>query len=234
MSLKFNVVVTLVIIIALTGCVNSETPIPKRLSLQFEVENMNRPLMGQSDTLEITEFKFLVGNFRAITPIDDSLDIRQQGLIFSFDNSQSGGPATIIEGPIGFSDFTEFKSVEIFIRQAQNSDQVSDPDLIQGVDDSDLFTMAIKGQYNGEDFTMLSTFEHFEEFAFDEVVELSNDQETIVVTVKTDIQDVFFTNTSPVRLLDPREAEDKEIAVENFIESIEVEGSKTSQIEPLR
>ena len=233
MSTRNNFIAALIVLIAFTGCVDSETTIPKRLSMRFEVENIDGQLFGQSDTLEINEFKFLVGNFRAITTDDDSLDIRQRGLIFSFSDSQVGQEKTIIEGPIGFSGFTDFKSVQVLIRQVQNSDQISDPDLIQGTDDSQLFTMVVKGQYNSVNFTMLSSFEHFEEFIFDEVVEVTNDQETIVITLITDIEDIFFSNTSPVRLLDPRNAEDKEAVIDNFTESIEVEASRTSQIEPL-
>ena len=233
MSIINNFIAALIVLIAMGGCVDSETTIPKRLSMSFEVENIDDQLFGQNDTLEINEFKFLVGNFRALTPDEDSLDIRQRGLIFSFSDSQVGQQETIIEGPIGFSGFTEFKSVQVLIRQAQNSDQVNDPDLIQGIDESELFTMVVKGQYNSVDFTMLSTFEHFEEFIFDEVVEITNNQETIVITLITDIEDIFFSNTSPVRLLDPRDAEDKEAVIDNFTESIEVEASRTSQIEPL-
>lgn len=220
----------ILLLITLNGCFDDDAGIQKRVSMNYTVDNIDQTLIGNSNEISITQVKFLVGELDLFTTSEDTLSISVNGLRFRFDLSQAGGEELIIEGPTGFSNFDEFDKLDILVRTAQLEDNISDGDLIAGPDEDQQFGLVIKGILNDESFTFSQKLEERKSFEFIPPVKLTNDLETLSMTLRTDIEEVFFTDTSPARLLDPTNEEDIPLIVENFIQSFTIEAEPISQV----
>lgn len=196
---------------------NPDIQIEKRIALYFEVEEMAEDLIVSQDTLRINEFKFSLGQFNLEgedLELGSSNNVR--AFIFGY-NESSESQRLVISVGLTISDNVTFDRYKMFLRPVPESANILDTEFF-GNDGN--YSMIIKGTYNQKDFTFRSKTSFDKEFMF-EAVSLNDTRETIVVSKKISLADVFYDENGD--LIDPTNSENSSQIMTNIQNGFEVE-----------
>jgi hypothetical protein len=188
--IKIKYILFIVIFGLLTGCINTtENVVPRRIDVNLNIENLGRSFMSQGDTIQIDEFKFIVGGFNVLA--EDSVVVETgdelRSMVFAY-NTTFLLDRLILSVPFGFTGINVFEGYHIFVRQARDQDLVLDGDFY---DTPQNYSIIAKGIYNGNRFTLRLTNSFDKFFEFDDPVTLSDEKETLVIRMLLDVEQVF-------------------------------------------
>ena len=204
----------------LTGCLTTpEDSVPRRIDLNLQIENLGKSFISHGDTLQIDEFKFIVGRFNVLAEdsviVESSDDLRS--MVFAYTKSHFID-RLIISVPFGFTGINVFEGYHIFVRQARDQDLVRDGDFY---DQPENYSIIAKGTYNEKNFTLRLTNSFDKFFAFDDPVRLSDEKETLVIRMLLDVEKVFRVPANGT-LLDPTDENNNDVIVSRFKEHLHI------------
>lgn len=179
-----------------------------QLYLTLTLLNANSPVETQSDTLNISRIRLLVGAVSLKNNSGDSLLVREQAAQLSHTpgNSENKG---ITAG--SFNSDALFNILAFQIKQAESSDMTSGSNIdkdafIEGDSEDQRYSLIIDGTYNGADFT----FKSARSFNYELTIQDNTGGDTGSIyynlNLKTDVSS-WFINPQNGGLLDPREAD---------------------------
>lgn len=203
---------------AFQGCMPDDAPIPKRIQIQLNIENVGTAVEREGNSVNIQEIKMLMDQF--ILDTEGEARIRaNQPAILRYTESNAGSNISVFAGQIGF-EFDTFTGIEIFIQQPDPQDNIPDRDLISG---GERFSIFIEGTYNGEEFVYRSktSFAKLMDFS---TISIDGEEETLAILLKSDVQD-FFINPETGQVLDPGQESNSETIDALIQESFSVEAS---------
>lgn len=210
----------IIFIVSLTGCLTApEDSVPRRIDVNLNIENLGKPFISQGDTIQIDEFKFILGRFSVLA--EDSIVVESgddlRSMVFAYTESHFID-RLIISVPFGFTGLNVFEGYHIFVRQARDQDLVRDGDFY---DQPENYSIIAKGTYNGKNFTLRLTniFDKF--FVFDEPVILSDEKETLVIRMLLDAEEVFRVPANGA-LLDPTDENNNDVIASRFKEHLHI------------
>lgn len=202
----------------LAGCITTpEDSVPRRIDVNLQIENLGKSFVSDGDTLQIEEFKFILGRFNVLA--EDSVVVETgddlRSMVFAYTKSHFID-RLIISVPFGFTGLNVFEGYHIFVRQARDQDLVRDGDFY---DQPENYSIIAKGTYNEKNFTLSLTniFDKF--FAFDEPVILSDEKETLVIRMLLDVEKVFRVPANGA-LLDPTDENNNDVIASRFKEHL--------------
>lgn len=170
-----------------TGCLKSDFDIQKRVEVLFFVENISEDLIFGSDTVNVTEFKYVLNSFRLTT--QDSVVIQTDSdvnaLIFSYDEAAAGDRIVISTG-LGF-ELNDFVAYDMSLGPVEDGAPILDGDFFGGENN---YSIIMKGSVNSTEFIFKSDILFNKRFDFDPVT-VSDSEETIFIRSRLDVQDIF-------------------------------------------
>lgn|GEM_PF-1274891 len=225
---KIKYFLFIIFIGSLTGCLTApEDSVPRRIDVNLNIENLGKPFISQGDTVQIDEFKFILGRFSVLA--EDSIVVESgddlRSMVFAYTKSHFID-RLIISVPFGFTGLNVFEGYHIFVRQARDQDLVRDGDFY---DQPENYSIIAKGTYNGKNFTLRLTniFDKF--FAFDDPVRLSDEKETLVIRMLLDVEKVFRGGADGA-LLDPTDENNNDVIASRFKEQLHIIASAARMI----
>lgn len=174
----------------LSGCTTApDVPTPRFVTLEFEAEGINTPIVQDSDTLRISEIKFLTQRFRIID--QDSLVLQSSDRIEPFlflYNESSTNPFVSLDVQLQFDDIAPVNAYDMEFMPLRPGDPVLDDDF-RGVDET--FSLVFKGLINRRSFVYQSDLSFDKSVEFDPAVQLRDDASTLLISKSIDLQALF-------------------------------------------
>jgi len=219
--MNFKYFILFLLIGSMIGCVSSpEDSVTRRNNVYFNVQNLGEDIIRGSDTLRVNEFKFIMRQFDLLA--EDSVVISTtedfRSLLFAY-TTANVGDRLVISVPFGFQGYDLFEGFHIYVNQLLDGDFLLDNDFYG---DPENYSIVIKGTHNQRNFTLSLTNAFNRFFQFDEIIELSHTQETLVIRMLLDVEDVFIRATDNT-VINPRESGNHNTIIEQFRDEIRVE-----------
>ncbi|HKK24770.1 MAG TPA: hypothetical protein VJ941_04045 [Gracilimonas sp.] len=204
--------------ISACGLFNNDIQVEKRLSLNFQAENLGDSLSTEQDSLVITDFKFSVDRFIiAGNDIELESSPNVSTFLFTYD-LDAAQERLVLEVGLGIADNSTFDSYTMYLQPVPNNAGILDDDFY-GEDDN--YSVVIKGKYNLKNFTfrISPTFEKI--FSFDPV-SLNDIDETLIIRKSIDLNEIFLNPDGSI--LDPTDSANESIIRERINANLQVEG----------
>lgn len=203
----------------LSGCTTApDVPTPRFVTLEFEAEGINTPIVQDSDTLRISEIKFLTQRFRIVD--QDSLVLqssdRIEPFLFLYDEELEN-PFTSLDVQLQFDDIAPVNGYDMEFMPLQAGDPVLDDDF-RGVDET--FSLVFKGRINQRSFVYQSDLSFDKTVAFDPAVRLSDEASTLLISKSVDLETLFRNPDGG--FYSPDSEEEMELVEQAFQEMLEI------------
>lgn len=203
----------------LSGCTTApDVPAPRFVTLEFEAEGINTPIVQDSDTLRISEIKFLTQRFRIID--QDSLVLQSsdpiEPFLFVYNDSYTT-PFVSLDVQLQFDDIAPINAYEMEFLPLRPGDPVLDDDF-RGVDET--FSLVLKGVINRRDFIYQSDLSFDKSVAFDPAVELTDDKSILLIAKSIDLEAMFRNPEGG--FYSPDNEEDMQLVEQAFQEMLEI------------
>lgn len=186
---NISLIILFLTTIVSTGCIETSTPTtPKRIDLEFMVENVGNHIEMKQDSIRINEIKLLGNRFNVIDVNEAVIETEVKAIVISYRDTNQDKEELVLSANIGFEDFERFKAMQIFISPPEDEDVLTDDNFL-GTDQN--YSFVLKGAYNDRSFTfqMATTFDKL--FQFEEV-SIDNEDETLVLQVLLDMKDLLI------------------------------------------
>lgn len=203
---------------ALQGCMPEDAPIPKRIQIKLNVENVGTAVEREGNTVNVQEVKMLMDQFILDTDVEARIQANRPAIL-RYAESNAGSDISVFAGQIGFQ-YDTFTAIEIFIQQPDPQDNIPDRDLITA---EDRYSIFIEGTYNGEEFVYRSKTSFTKLMDFDSI-SINGEEETLAILLRSDVQS-FLIDPETGQILDPREESNSETIDALIEESFSVEAS---------
>lgn len=195
----------------------TEQPIPRFVALEFEAEGINAPITQNSDTLRVSEVKFLSTRFRIID--QDSLILqsseRIEPFLFRYDETFES-PFLSLDIQLQFDDVAPIIGYEMEQRPLRQGDPVLD-DEFRGTDET--FSLIFKGRINRRSF-IYQTGLSFDKSVELEPVQLTDNAETLLISKSIDLEAIF---TNPEGgFYSPDSDEDMQMVEQAFEQQLQI------------
>lgn len=226
MNRTIQTTLSLILVAALfTACLPEEPPVPKRISLRYQVTGLDSEITRGDDTIYLDEVKLVLDKFNLQTGSDATLSTNPDVIVLAY-NDNSGLDETVLQNNIGYDDFSRFRAIRLFVAEPKEDDVVQDSDL-KTVNDS--WSTVIKGTYNGNAFTFKSKLAFDKLYEFEEVAELTGDKETLLVRILTEASE-WVLDAETDQIIDPTRSENASAINANIEASLKVEGSAVTTL----
>lgn len=210
----------------LASCTTApDNPVPRFVSLEFEAEGINTPIVEGSDTLRVSEVKFLTRRFRIID--QDSLVLqssdRIEPFLFLYDEELEN-PFISLDVQLQFDDIAPVETYEMEFGPLQAGDPVLDDDF-RGVDET--FSLVFKGQINRRSFIYRSGLSFDKTVGFSPAARLTDEQETLQISKALDLVALF---TDPEGgFYSPENEEEMQLVEEAFRQELQIQARAISR-----
>lgn len=226
MNRTLQTTLSLILVAALfTACLPEEPPVPKRISVRYQVTGLDSEITRGDDAITLDEVKLVLDKFNLQTGSDATLETNPDVIVLHY-NDNSGLDETVLQNNIGYDDFSRFRAIRLFVAEPKEDDVVQDADL-KTINDS--WSTVIKGTYNGNSFTFKSKLTFDKLYEFEEVAELTADKETLLIRILTNVEN-WVVDAQTDQILDPTRSENTSAINANIEASLEVEGSAVTTL----
>ena len=208
-----------------TSCIKSGSNIPNRFSLYYNALSLGEDLIQGTDTLNITQFKYILNSFNIQT--QDSLILgtsTDQNTILMFDAAGTNENQFILSIEIGFDEANGFE------KYSQRVGPI--PDNTTPLFDSDFFgtpnnySIVVKGTWNGESFTFNSSAVLDRTFTYPAIF-LTEENETLQILTTVDVEHVFRITADS--LLNPTNPATGNTIVQRFSQNIQLSAQQANE-----
>lgn len=206
------IIPVLLILSLLSSCIKSSIESEeKRVSIYFSALQIGEELTVGDNVIQIKEFKFALSRFNLYAANDVILQSSGNvgAFLFAY-TDQITDQRLILDVGLGFSDIENFNGFEIFFEPVSNNANIGDAEFFGNGEN---FSQVIRGTVNEVDFVFKSSFA-FEKFYEISGVQLSDRDETLVITTFIDLEDVFVDSNGD--FLDPTLEENKPLIMNNI------------------
>lgn len=221
-AMKKIILTSLLFTALLTGCIQTPAPdVPKRVAILYNVENTGNVIATDQDTITVEVVKLLADRVN-IRFIDDRiLQTQPDAIVMTYRSQFEGEDETIVSTNIGIDDFQGFKGMKLFIDVPQEGENIQDNDFYGGTNN---FSFIFSGTYNSKNITYKSDPVFEKDFSFNSNIELTNENETLLVRITFDLQNILV-NPENGQIIDP-ENPDNHSKIDSLMqEAISIEAS---------
>lgn len=209
-----------------SGCTTApDVTTPRFVTLQFEAEGINTPIVEGSDTLRVSEIKFLGRRFR-ITD-QDSLVLQSSDRIEPFlfvYNEDFSTPFISLDIQLQFDDIAPVNAYEMEFGPLRLGDPLVDDDF-RGIDET--FSLVIKGLINRRSFTYQTDLSFDKAVSFAPAVPLTDDEETLLISKFIDLTSLFSNPDGG--FYSPDSDEEMLLVEQRFEEELEISAEAITQ-----
>jgi len=209
-------ILTIVTILTASSCISSSVESEeKRVSIFFSVANIGEDIQIDEDVINIEEFKFSLDRFNLYAENDVVLQSSGDvgAFLFAY-TDEITSQRLILDVGLGFSDVEIFTGYEIFFEPVENGANILDADFFGSGDN---YSQVIRGTVNEVDFEFKASFT-FEKFYDINEVQLTDREETLVISKFIDLEDVFVDTSG--NFLDPTVQENEVLIMQNIEQNL--------------
>jgi len=213
-------------ILSISSCITSSVVSEeKRVSIFFSALNIGEDLQVEDNIINIREFKFALSKFNLFAEGDVVLQTTGdvEALIFAYSESNRS-QRLILDVGLGFTDVENFTGYEMILEPVTDSASILDSDFFGGGEN---FSQVIRGTVNGTEFEFKSSIS-FDKFFEINGVQLTETEETLLITKFIDLEDVFVNSEG--EFLDPTLEENEPVIMNNIKENLTVNFNSESII----
>lgn len=209
------------------GCIQTPAPdVPKRVAILYNVENTGNEIATEQDTITVDVVKLLADKINIQFISDRILQTQPDAIVMTYRSQFEGEDETIVATNIGLDDFQGFKGMELFIEPPKEGDTIQDNEFF---DSPSNFSFIFTGNYNGKNISYKSSPVFQKDFSFDPNVELTNENETLIIKVTYDLRDILI-NPENNQILNPEDP-DNQVKIDSLLqEAISVEASAEDRL----
>lgn len=211
----------------ISGCIQTPDPdVPKRVAILYNIEDVGNDIVAGQDTVVIDEVKLLADRINLVLFDETILQTTPDAIVMTYRSEFEGEDETILNANIGFEDLDRFQGMNLLIEVPVEGDDIQDNDFF-GTQSN--FSFIFRGSYNGKNFTYKSGPNFEKDFSFDNILELSNENETLLLRFTYSMEDIMVDREAN-RILDP-EIADNSAKIDSLIqEFIAVEASAVNAL----
>lgn len=214
------------LLLLINSCVQTPEPeFPKRINYNFFVENVGDTLTAGQDTIAVSEIKLLADKFEVVAHDGTLLQSEPDAIIIGYREEKEGEDELVLSAPIGFEDIDRFTGVNLFIAPAKDNDNIQDNDFFG---ENSNYSIIIRGIYNSRSFTYRTDFSFDKTFEFSEV-ELTKSEETLVLRMLLNIEDIFIDESND-SIHDPFDEDNRSVINSLIRENVEMEAFAANRI----
>lgn len=191
------------LIIGLTGCSKTTEPENQNFSLSY-TSNQNLSKV-QADTLHIDTVKILLRDIKLKQANEDSVDLKFGPFVIYLALENTVNTVTVNSVPAG-----TYKGVDFHVHKLEGNVTPPDPDFKEGENESQRYSVIVKGSFNGTPFVYKSKKSAKQKVTFDSPITV--DEDLVNVTLVVSPYTWFYKNGN---FLDPLDS-----ANENDIDNL--------------
>jgi hypothetical protein len=193
---------TAFILIVLSACLETSEPnIPNQFRMSFNTGDVGTTIQRDGNTLEVNEIKFLLKKFQLETDTQTKLETNVGALTLGY-AQQNDENVGIVQGEIPFKDIDTFNALDLTLAPVDEDSTVPDQDFREG---TQIYSVVIKGNYNGSSFEYTSDPSHTITLPFGENITL--DSNTLQILLLNNVQN-FMIDPADDSILSPNDGND--------------------------
>lgn len=213
----------LLVTMSIAACdVGTERVVPRGVRMQVQVEDLDKQITTDEDTIRLSTYKLLLDEFLLKEQSGNQLQSQVDAIEMVYTENDIGSPKVLVQGNVAYDDFDNFTGVEIKIAPPDSGDSLNDSEFRSG-DTGKSFIL--KGEINGDQFSYSSDFTADRLVEFDPIVELTDNTPVIEMRITFDPA-YFLVDPGTNSILDPRDEANKNRIDSLMLENIVIDAER--------